>query len=169
MAEFDVDLRAGRVCVRRQYTRGAFAQPKTKHAKREIPLPPSLVRELKAWKLKCPRVKGEPVDLVFPNSRGKPEEATNLRKRQFYPALSRAKLRQIRFHALRHTYVSSLTENGVQNVKRLQILLGHSSATITLDTYSHLLPDSDERVAAAAETALFGKSGSKTVAAEAAE
>lgn len=161
----DIDLGAGRLSVRRQYTRGAFAQCKTKNARREIPLPPSLVHELKQWKLACPRVEGHSVDLVFPNSLGKPESATNLRKRQFYPTLRRAKLRQVRFHALRHTYVSSLIANGVQNIKRLQMLLGHSSATITLDTYAHLLPDSDDGVAAAAELALFGASGSKTVAA----
>lgn len=163
----DLDLKAGRVSVRRQYTREAFAPLKTKKGRREIPLPRSLVHELKAWKLQCPRVKGKPVDLVFPNTLGKPESATNLRKRQFYPALARAKLRQIRFHALRHTYVSSLIENGVLNIKRLQALLGHSSAMVTLDTYAHLLPDSDDGVAAAAELALFGQGGSKQVAADA--
>lgn len=49
------------------------------------------------------------------------------------------------------------------NIKRLQMLLGHSSAIITLDTYTHLLPDSDDGVATASESALFG-SGGKTVA-----
>ena len=52
---------------------------------------------------------------------------------------------------------------GVTNIKRLQMLLGHSSAMITLDTYTHLLPDSDDGIAAASESGLFG-SGSKTVA-----
>ncbi|MCH8073298.1 MAG: tyrosine-type recombinase/integrase, partial [Proteobacteria bacterium] len=78
-------------------------------------------------------------------------------------ALRRAGIRRLRFHGLRHTYVSSLIEYGVTNVKRLQTLLGHSSAMITLDTYTHLLPDTDDGIAAASESALFG-SGSKTVA-----
>ncbi len=69
------------------------------------------------------------------------------------------------FHALRHSYVSTLIEYGVTNIKRLQMLLGHSSAMITLDTYTHLLPDSDDGIAVAAESALFD-SGSKTVAVE---
>lgn len=162
----DIDLKAGRLSVRRQYTRGAFAPLKTTNGKREIALPPSLVRELKLWKLACPHPESGKAELVFPNSHGKPESAANLRKRQFHPALSRAKLRQMRFHVLRHTYVSSLIQNGVTNIKRLQTLLGHSSATITLDTYSHLLPDSDDGVAAAAEAALFGQGGSKAVAAD---
>ena len=156
----DLELKVGQLHVRRQYTRGAFAPLKTNNAKRKVPLPPSLVRELRKWKLACPT---GPYDLVFPNSKGNPESPANLLKRGFYPALRRAGIRRIRFHGLRHTYVSSLIEYGVTNIKRLQMLLGHSSAMITLDTYTHLLPDSDDGIAAAAESALFD-SGSKTVA-----
>lgn len=158
----DLDLKDGQLYVRRQYTRGAFAPLKTEYAKRRVPLPKSLVKELRKWKLACPT--GDR-DLIFPNSLGKPESAANLLKRGFYPALRRAKIRRIRFHALRHSYVSTLIEYGVTNIKRLQMLLGHSSAMITLDTYTHLLPDSDDGIAVAAESALFA-SGSKTVAVE---
>ncbi len=151
----DLNLKDGQLYVRRQFTRGAFAPLKTDYAKRRVPLPKSLVQELRKWKLACQ--KGDH-DLVFPNSLGNPESPANLLKRSFYPALRRAKIRQIRFHALRHSYVSTLIEYGVTNVKRLQMLLGHSSATITLDTYTHLLPDSDDGIAAAAESALFATS-----------
>lgn len=156
----DLELKSGQIHVRRQFTRGAFAPLKTDYAKRKVPLPPSLTRELRKWKLACPT--GEH-DLVFPNTLGNPESPANLLKRGYYPALRRAKIRRIRFHALRHSYVSTLIEYGVTNIKRLQMLLGHSSAMITLDTYAHLLPDTDDGIAAAAESALF-KRGSKTVA-----
>ncbi|MCH7538183.1 MAG: site-specific integrase, partial [Proteobacteria bacterium] len=156
----DLDLKVGQLNVRRQFTRGAFAPLKTEFARRRIPLPKSLVQELRKWKLACP--KGDH-DLVFPNSLGRPESPANLLKRSYYPALRRAGIRRIRFHALRHSYVSTLIEYGVTNIKRLQMLLGHSSAMITLDTYAHLLPDSDDGIATASEAALFG-SGSKTVA-----
>ena len=157
----DLDLKDGQLHVRRQFTRGAFAPLKTEYARRKIPLPPSLIRELRKWKLACPTGLH---DLVFPNSKGNPESPANLLKRSFYPALRQAKIRRIRFHDLRHSYVSTLIEYGVTNIKRLQMLLGHSSAMITLDTYTHLLPDTDDGIAAAAESALFNKGGSKTVA-----
>ena len=47
-------------------------------------------------------------------------------------------------HALRHFYASALIRHG-ESVKRVQTRLGHSSAAITLDTYTHLWPDSDDR------------------------
>jgi len=166
----DLDLAAGLLHVRRQYTHGRFGPLKTRHARRTVPMPATLVRELKAWKLQCP--KGEH-DLVFPNLSGNPESHANLMQRGFHPALRRAKLRRIRFHDLRHCYVSLLIAQGVHNVKRIQTLVGHSSAKVTLDTYTHLLPDAEDGVSDAVDVALFGPaekpatgaSGSKTVAA----
>ena len=71
-------------------------------------------------------------------------------QRGFYPALRRAGLRHIRFHDLRHTHASALILSGV-NVKTVQLRLGHSSAMMTLDTYSHLWPDSDDEATRAIE------------------
>jgi integrase len=48
------------------------------------------------------------------------------------------------FHALRHYYASLLIRHG-ESVKTVQARLGHASAVETLDTYSHLWPDSDDR------------------------
>lgn len=61
-------------------------------------------------------------------------------KRQYFPALKRAKIRQIRFHDLRHTNVALRIEQE-QNIKYIQNQLGHASIQTTLDRYGHLISD----------------------------
>lgn len=56
-------------------------------------------------------------------------------------------------HALRHFYASALIHHG-ESVKVVQRRLGHSSAAVTLDTYAHLWPDSDDRTRDAVTAAL---------------
>lgn len=51
----------------------------------------------------------------------------------------------LRYHALRHTFASTLLSRGV-SVKAVADWLGHANATITLTTYAHLMP-ADEEVA----------------------
>jgi integrase len=58
-------------------------------------------------------------------------------------------------HALRHFYASLLIRHG-ESVKTVQARLGHPSAAETLDTYSHLWPDSDDRTRAAVDS-IFGQ------------
>jgi integrase len=53
-----------------------------------------------------------------------------------------------KFHELRHYFASLLIRQG-SSVKAVQAALGHASATETLNTYSHLWPDDDERIRAA--------------------
>jgi integrase len=56
-------------------------------------------------------------------------------------------------HALRHYYASLLIRHG-ESVKTVQARLGHASAVETLDTYSHLWPDSDDRTRDAIDSVL---------------
>jgi integrase len=56
-------------------------------------------------------------------------------------------------HALRHYYASLLIRHG-ESVKTVQARLGHASAVETLDTYSHLWPDSDDRTREAIDVVL---------------
>ena len=75
-------------------------------------------------------------------------------QRVWRPALDAAKLpRQTRFHDLRHYFASLLIRHG-ESVKTVQARLGHASATETLDTYSHLWPDSDDRTPEAVDSVL---------------
>ena len=78
-------------------------------------------------------------DLVFANSVGKPLGLKLLFK-PWKNALRKAKLADRKFHSLRHTYASALIRKKV-NMKVVSTLCGHSSIAITLDVYSHLLPD----------------------------
>jgi integrase len=57
------------------------------------------------------------------------------------------------FHELRHLYASLLIRHG-ESVKTVQARLGHASASETLDTYSHLWPDSDDRTRTAVDSVL---------------
>ena len=61
-------------------------------------------------------------------------------------------------HVLRHYYASLLIRHG-ESVKVVQERLGHASATETLDTYSHLWPDSDDRTREAVDEVLLGVVG----------
>jgi len=59
------------------------------------------------------------------------------------------------FHALRHFYASLLIRHG-ESVKTVQARLGHASAVETLNTYSHLWPDSEDRTRTAVDS-VFGE------------
>ena len=59
----------------------------------------------------------------------------------------------IRFHDLRHTYATLLLSRNL-NPKIVSERLGHANMAITLDTYSHLLPDMQESAVRAMEDAL---------------
>ena len=76
-----------------------------------------------------------------------------LRNRSLKPLLERVGLRPIRFHDFRHTCATLLLSKDV-NPKVVSEMLGHSSISVTLDIYSHLLPDMQEKTAKALEEAL---------------
>jgi len=59
----------------------------------------------------------------------------------------------LRLHDLRHFYASGLIASGC-DVVTVQRALGHSSATTTLSTYSHLWPSAEDRTRAAAQAML---------------
>ncbi len=75
----------------------------------------------------------------------------------------KAELSRIRFHDLRHEYASLLIEQG-ENVKYIQNQLGHSSPTVTLNIYAHLINPVNQEAACRLENMVFGNSGSKMVA-----
>ena len=93
-------------------------------------------------------------DLVFPNGIGSLLNPSNLRNRSFKRIKARSGVRDdLRFHDLRHTFATMLLAAGV-HAKVVSEMLGHASITITLDTYSHVLPDMQDSAADAMEAAL---------------
>jgi site-specific recombinase XerD len=78
-------------------------------------------------------------DLVFPSSVGTPLSHRNA-VRAFKALLHRAELPEpTRFYDLRHTCATLLLSRNV-HPNYVQELLGHASITLTLYTYSHVLP-----------------------------
>lgn len=129
-----------KITVDKNFTHGRVGTTKTGKV-RKVDMSLELVKVLKEWRLACP--KGEH-NLVFPNGDGSYQDANNMIKRRFKPALNRAGIDSLRFHDLRHTYASLLLANGAP-MKYVQHQLGHSSIKMTMDLYTHLLPEVNEQ------------------------
>ena len=105
--------------------------------RRTVPLPHFLAEQLGADLADRPH---SPGDLVFTMPAGGPMRASRWGERYFRPAVAAAGLPEnLRLHDLRHTAASlAIRENA--SVKIVQAMLGHRSATQTLDRYGHLYP-----------------------------
>jgi integrase len=97
---------------------------------------------------------GEDKGLVFASQTGKTMSASNVVNRHYRPLLKRARLPRMRLHALRHTCATLLLTKGV-HPKYVQELLGHANISITLGTYSHVIPGTGKQTVAAMEE-VFG-------------
>ena len=92
-------------------------------------------------------------DLVFPSLTGGPVDPSRVNQ-AFHTALHKAGLPRLRPHDLRHTAATLLLEAGI-HPKVVQEMLGHSSVTLTLDTYSHVTPRLHQEAASAMQAILF--------------
>jgi len=142
----DINLDKKRIEVKRQLARTdkglIFKKVKTKSGNRTIPITDDVVRELKQHKI----LQGEDRlalgeayqdnDLVGCNGIGNPIDPRNL-VRDFKEIIEEAGLPEIRFHDMRHTFSTLFLQAG-GSIKTLQQILGHSSITVTIDTYSHV-------------------------------
>ena len=79
---------------------------------------------------------------VFTTPEGGHLDGDNVRNRVFYRLLEAAKLRQIRFHDLRHTFAFLLIQNG-EPLTYVKEQMGHSSIQVTVDVYGHLVPSAN--------------------------
>jgi integrase len=144
----DVDLDAGtlRVAVALQRIDGElrFVEPKSQRSRRTLPLPPRVVAALRAHRARQleERLQAGPYwqdhRLVFPTTLGTPLDARNV-TRWYHRLLDRAELPHRRFHDLRHTAASLLLVQGVAP-RVVMETLGHSQISLTMDTYSHVMP-----------------------------
>lgn len=92
--------------------------------------------------------------LVFCTEAGTPLFGGNV-YRAFKRLQARAGLPEIRFHDLRHTCATMLLSARV-NPKIVSEILGHASVSITLDIYSHVLPDMQQDAAVVMRNLLTG-------------
>jgi len=135
----DIEFESGLLHIRRSYSRGEFLEPKTRTSHRQIDLEGSIIQRLRERRMRQGNPEGE--ELVFNRKGGLPIDPDNLTKTTWRQALRNAGLREsLRWHDLRHTYASLLLE-ATGSMKYVQRQLGHSSIQVTLDRYTHLLPD----------------------------
>ncbi len=158
----DVDVEEKTLMVRRTLTRDggklAVGPTKTVKGRRTVKLTgdaAAALREHLTRQMEEIEVLSDsygPGGLVFATTKGTPINPTNLRKRSFAPLLVRAGLPHQTFHQLRHTAATILLLKNV-NPKIVSEMLGHASIAITLDTYSHVLPNMQDSAVAAMEEA----------------
>jgi integrase len=117
-----------------------FGTPKS-HQARWLPVPAFLLEELQREV-----ADKDPGDLVFPSPQGAVLRVANFRRSYFDRAAKEIGVPGLVPHELRHTAASLAIAAGA-NVKSVQRMLRHASATLTLDRYGHLFPDELDRVA----------------------
>ena len=135
----DLNFKTGVLNVNKQVydVRGQLqiSTPKTKNSVRKIVLPPAVVAVLREYK--------KTVDSrwMFPSPVKEDCPITpGVVRRRLQFILEHAGCKHVRFHDLRHTFATHAIASGV-DAKTLSGILGHTNASFTLDTYTHVTPD----------------------------
>lgn len=121
-----------------------FVEPKSARSRRTIRMPTVVVIAMKAHRkgqLEERLAAGgawQDAGLVFTSPIGTPLDPRNV-TREFHAMLTAAHVPRVRFHDLRHTAATLLLAQGV-DPRTIMETLGHSQISLTLNTYSHVLP-----------------------------
>ena len=160
-SDIDFEKRSIRINQALQRVGGKLqvTEVKTERSRRVVAVPDSVVRALKARRAQQAQdrlVAGsdwKDSDLVFTNSYGRALEPITLH-RDYKRLLQTAELStETRFHDLRHTAASLLLSEGV-HLRMIMELLGHSSISLTANTYAHVMPAAMRDVADRMESIL---------------
>jgi integrase len=152
----DLDLQGGVIRVERSWdTKVGPIEPKSKAGRRRVPLGRELRQLLIARRLKC-KASGEE-ELIFGSGEGRPLAPKGLAERA-RAAWEKAELEPIGLHECRHTYAAFMIAAGV-NAKALSTYMGHSSITVTLDRYGHLMPGNEDEAATMLDEYLHREAG----------
>ena len=163
----DLDLEARTVTVTRTlvWRKGGgwyFGEPKTARSRRTITFPDPLAKLLRTHKAKQSEIRLKlggaysSENLVFATVEGTPLNIRNLTQRHFKQILKRASLSaSFRLYDLRHTCATLLLAAN-EHPKVVSERLGHASITLTLDTYSHVLPSMQQAASDKLERILYG-------------
>jgi integrase len=160
----DVDFPAGTLTVRHALARIdrqlVLVEPKSATSRRVVPLPGFVLAALAAHRVAQaqepqplrPASPHEFAELVFTTTFGTPLDGITITRR-FQRMLLEAGLPRQRFHDLRHACASLLLAQGVP-ARVVMETLGHSEVSLTLNTYSHVLPSLGREAAERMDEAL---------------
>jgi integrase len=161
----DVDLDAGVLRVRRAAQRIPhegirLVEVKSANSRRALVMPATVVRQLREHRVRQlqERLAADDwteMDLVFASETGTRLDGPNVTHR-FHRILKRAGLRKMRFHDLRHACASLLLAQGV-HPRVVMETLGHSQISLTMNTYSHVLPALQRETADGMEAVLAAR------------
>lgn len=147
----DVDLKAGILQVRHSLENVNNAlrlkEPKSESGKRQLALPKLAVDALKTRQAAAMKEGLAGCSMVFPDQDGGYLRRSNFLKWSWFKIRTAAGLDGVHFHDLRHSSASLMLADGV-HMKSIQTILGHSTISMTMDTYAHLMPDSQRQAAA---------------------
>ena len=136
----DIDFNEGTLCIKRSVSTKegggvSVGETKTDAGVRTIIMPPSVATLL--WKKRSDAIN----EWVFPHytNPSDPVHPSSAYKK-LKTLLKRLELPLLRFHDLRHTFATQATDGGV-DPKTLAGILGHTDASFTLDTYTHVTSD----------------------------
>lgn len=134
------DVQPGYIDVQRSWGRGVLDTPKTGRSRRRVAVPRVVFEEVERYRA---GQEGPPDEdsLIFHRG-GRPLENWNFRDR-LKPAAKKAGVGHVRPHDLRHTYAAWCLSGGV-NPKFVQDQLGHSTISVTMDLYGHLLDNVED-------------------------
>lgn len=151
------DVSGDRLNIQRSLTpayRGKWSlhEPKTARSRRVVIMPPMVISALAAHKRRQAEEKlaagsaYQSHNFVFALADGSPVHPASLSKNAFLRLLARAGVPVVRMYDLRHTSASLALASG-EHVKVVSERLGHSSTTMTMDVYSHVMPGMQEDAA----------------------
>ena len=147
----DVDFLRRVIRVRRQVQRAGGGSvevlPPKYGSERDVFVPQELLNEVSAY-IAAHRAGDDPTRWLLVGPAGDPLHQNTAGDR-WRRACRIADVEGVKLHDLRHFYASGLIAAGV-DVVAVQRSLGHQSATVTLNTYSHLWPSAEDRTRAAA-------------------
>lgn len=149
----DIDFNTNTMTVQQRANRwGRIGSPKSDAGTRDILFPPIVAKELRKWRMICPKSQ---LDLVFPTSKGTVQNHANIMNRFLRPmqieagVLTKTEVigkdgkklikaaAKYGMHAYRH-FCASVWIEADYSPKRIQTMMGHATITLTFDTYGHL-------------------------------
>ena len=152
-ADIDCENRVIRITKSYQRLRkeDLITEPKTECSRRKITIPEFIIPYIQDYESRIYGLKKN--DRLFPFTK-------DFLEHEMKRGVKTSNVKKIRIHDLRHSHASRLISMGF-GVKEIQNRLGHQKSCTTLDTYSHLYPDSQDKLASRLNSIYKGGSDEK--------